>query len=394
VRRRAPCSGFVFGLQRTEAETKMGGIADTFQTRRVLVEEFGMMYLGCFRVPKAIQILTSVLVLIHCPHEDSRRSSTGAYGSAIGDSSAGSGHWVTLFFHSLNRAIGRVHIWILGLVFLYAAVVVFGQKPKPILLKPISKIGVSAKRRECIAIGYPNPYTHLSIEVPDFAALGFAQIPPQWNVKNNWLLRWVNRQLVFQPVVEGRACEISELPWKNLNPRLITEISGGSWPLIVKFHLYAGRIGKQITGRIAVSDDHNLRPLRRDEGANAVFGSFGASAHLLRSQTHFHALPDDSLKSENHRPCGYSSLPCYEYVPPSRIILALLSVILGGVILAWRWLGRWRFVLGLEFGLFAGWLILTDHNCYHPDQGGVERQKYSQPFQHLENVPEGVRRRV
>jgi hypothetical protein len=48
VRRRPPCSGFVRGLQRTEAETKMGGIADTFQTRRVLVEEFGMMYWGCF----------------------------------------------------------------------------------------------------------------------------------------------------------------------------------------------------------------------------------------------------------------------------------------------------------------------------------------------------------
>jgi len=46
VRRRAPCSGFVRGLQRTEAETKRGGMANTFQTRRVLVEEFGMMCRG------------------------------------------------------------------------------------------------------------------------------------------------------------------------------------------------------------------------------------------------------------------------------------------------------------------------------------------------------------
>jgi hypothetical protein len=46
VRRRAPCSGFFRGPQRTEAETKRGGMANTFQTRRVLVEEFGMTYWG------------------------------------------------------------------------------------------------------------------------------------------------------------------------------------------------------------------------------------------------------------------------------------------------------------------------------------------------------------
>ena len=48
MRRRGPCSGFVRGLQRTEAETKRGDIADTFRTRRVLVEEFRMMYWGVF----------------------------------------------------------------------------------------------------------------------------------------------------------------------------------------------------------------------------------------------------------------------------------------------------------------------------------------------------------
>ena len=50
MRRRGPCSGFVRGLQRTEAETKRGDMANTFQTRRVLVEEFRMMYWGVFCV--------------------------------------------------------------------------------------------------------------------------------------------------------------------------------------------------------------------------------------------------------------------------------------------------------------------------------------------------------
>ena len=56
MRRRAPCSGFVRGLQRTEAETKRGDMANTFQTRRVLVEEFGMMYWGCFACGDGIQV--------------------------------------------------------------------------------------------------------------------------------------------------------------------------------------------------------------------------------------------------------------------------------------------------------------------------------------------------
>jgi hypothetical protein len=55
VRRRAPCSGFVRGLQRTEAETKRGDIADTFRTRRVLVEEIRMMYWGRFARGEGIQ---------------------------------------------------------------------------------------------------------------------------------------------------------------------------------------------------------------------------------------------------------------------------------------------------------------------------------------------------
>jgi hypothetical protein len=55
VRRRIPCSGSARGLQRTEAETKMGGMANTFQTRRVLVGRIGMMYWGCFACGEVIQ---------------------------------------------------------------------------------------------------------------------------------------------------------------------------------------------------------------------------------------------------------------------------------------------------------------------------------------------------
>ena len=64
MRRRGPCSGFVRGLQRTEAETKMGGIADTFQTRRVLMEEFRMMCGGCLKrieIVPASKLTTSAL---------------------------------------------------------------------------------------------------------------------------------------------------------------------------------------------------------------------------------------------------------------------------------------------------------------------------------------------
>ena len=38
MRRRAPWAGLARGLVRTEAEMRMGGMANTFQTRRVLME--------------------------------------------------------------------------------------------------------------------------------------------------------------------------------------------------------------------------------------------------------------------------------------------------------------------------------------------------------------------
>jgi len=55
VLRRTPCSGFARELQRTEAETKRGSMASTFQTRRILVEEFGMMTVGYFECGDVIQ---------------------------------------------------------------------------------------------------------------------------------------------------------------------------------------------------------------------------------------------------------------------------------------------------------------------------------------------------
>jgi hypothetical protein len=92
VRRRAPCSGFVRGLQRTEAETKRGDIANTFQTRRVLVDKFGMMYLeSVLRVVKEFRKRLAKRHFTHLPrptlqpaHQDPQRSAQTQHAMRMG----------------------------------------------------------------------------------------------------------------------------------------------------------------------------------------------------------------------------------------------------------------------------------------------------------------------
>lgn len=95
-----------------------------------------------------------------------------------------------------------------------------------------------------------------------------------------------------------------------------------------------------------------------------------------------YALPDDRLKGEQYQPCADPVRPCHEYVPPLRLGLGITFVILGGLILEWRRLGWIRFVLALELGLAAGWLILIDHKSYCGNDRDINSYYGHKSFQH------------
>jgi IS1 family transposase len=102
------------------------------------------------------------------------------------------------------------------------------------------------------------------------------------------------------------------------------------------------------------------------------------------SPSRFGRLPDDCTEGENNRPCNDSLRPCYEFVPPLRLILALLLIMCAAFVCGYG--NGWGRLLCFPLAFFSGCLLLFGHrywcegnsNNYHdfPHDDKSVTQKY------------------
>jgi hypothetical protein len=90
-------------------------------------------------------------------------------------------------------------------------------------------------------------------------------------------------------------------------------------------------------------------------------------SELYRSAS-FNSLPKNCSESEQKRPCSNSFGPCYEFVPPLRLILAVVCL---SCAVAINGYGRdWIRLLCFLPILCAGWLILDGHRYWCKGEDG------------------------
>jgi hypothetical protein len=90
------------------------------------------------------------------------------------------------------------------------------------------------------------------------------------------------------------------------------------------------------------------------------------------SSTSFNGLPDDRAEGENKCDCSNAFGPCYEFVPPVRLIFALICL---GASVAINAYGRgWIRILCLPPILCSGWLILDGHRYWCKGEDGNYRE--------------------
>jgi hypothetical protein len=106
--------------------------------------------------------------------------------------------------------------------------------------------------------------------------------------------------------------------------------------------------------------------------------SSGILRHSSGSLASLPSLPDDCSEGEHNRPCSNPFWPCYEFVPPLRLIFAGLFIVASGLIVGY---GRgWNVrllcaTLALSCILLSGWLMLLGHRWYCESKGS--KQNYS-----------------
>ena len=112
----------------------------------------------------------------------------------------------------------------------------------------------------------------------------------------------------------------------------------------------------------AYSDWNDIDPLpqRYLLQVNALIGGSGSPPGFAR-------LPNDSSQREHKRPCSDTLRPCYEFVPPLRVILAAFCLCCAVAINAYGC--RWIRLLCILPLLCTGWLILGGHKYWCQDDG-------------------------
>jgi hypothetical protein len=104
------------------------------------------------------------------------------------------------------------------------------------------------------------------------------------------------------------------------------------------------------------------------DGALTFYESLRVSDRRLSRSAGFNSLPDDCAESEQDRPRRYPLRPCYEFVPPWRLIAAIGCL---GCAVAINGYGRgWIRLLCAFFILCAGWLIMDGHRYWCKGEDG------------------------
>jgi hypothetical protein len=93
-------------------------------------------------------------------------------------------------------------------------------------------------------------------------------------------------------------------------------------------------------------------------------------------------LPDNCAAGEHDSQCGDPFRPCYEFVPPLRLLFSVLLIVGGGLIVGYgRYGWRVRLVCGLlalACGILATYLILFGHRYYC----NANKNEHRQSFEH------------
>jgi hypothetical protein len=121
----------------------------------------------------------------------------------------------------------------------------------------------------------------------------------------------------------------------------------------------------------------NPRPLNIFQGLNVGISQAHTSLSRYRRFSSFLGLPDDCSEGEHDRPCSDSFRPCYEFVPPLRLIFAGLFIVASGLIVGY---GRgWNIrllcvTLALSCILLSGLLLLSGHRWYCEGKDSEQNQ--------------------
>jgi hypothetical protein len=113
------------------------------------------------------------------------------------------------------------------------------------------------------------------------------------------------------------------------------------------------------------------------------FLQIGTSFHGLRGPTSFDRLPDDCTEGEHDSQCRDAFRPCYEFVPPLRLILIIPLIVSAALIVGYGQGWRTRLVcipLALLLVLLAGWLLLLGHRYWCDGDG------YNQSYGNQEQI--------
>jgi hypothetical protein len=141
------------------------------------------------------------------------------------------------------------------------------------------------------------------------------------------------------------------------------------------------------------------RSLSSEDGLGArprcnrgILSRFGGSLARVSGLLRRDSLPSYSESREDNCPRCNSLRPCYEYVPPGQVALAIISFVLAGVLLfglPGRWKTKGTTFLACSLIFLGGTMLLAGHKYYCPSDKSTTDypRKYpdgysAQSFQH------------
>jgi hypothetical protein len=157
----------------------------------------------------------------------------------------------------------------------------------------------------------------------------------------------------------------------KLNPHFLKAVKGLGLTSIDQIEPHSP-IRNHVDNRMDI-----LMRVAGDDWSLAKNESSGILRHSYGSRTSLPSLPDDCSEGEHNCPCSDSFRPCYEFVPPLRLILVGLLVVASGLIVGY---GRGRNIrllcvtLALSCILPSGWLLLLGNRWYCESKGSEQNQ--------------------
>ncbi len=262
---------------------------------------------------------------------------------------------------------------------LLVGVLVLGEMAHAIKGHPESEVG-EALGIECIAKGKAEAHIHEQSGPLYRDLIRIRQVSPGRDIYDYGGMAGVERKSIFGYEVGGRLAEC-EVPIKGESvsnfmgyefyPAFMGTVKGSSRTMIRQGEPNSWNIVRQVLKRVTmcVASDHRSLALNK---------CLCISTCRLSGFAGFYGLPNDCAKGEQYRPCGYSFRPCYEFVPPLRLISAALLIVCAAVVCGYG-TGRAR-LLCFPLAFCSGCLLLSGHRYWCGD----DDSENSYPDQHNE----------